>query len=226
LLADLHLNGDETVLDIGAGTGRDTAKLLDRLPRGHVIAVDGSQAMLDRLAARFAGHSHAARLTVLHADLNNPLPLDRQVDVIFSVATLHWLADHSTVFAHLAAALRPGGTLHAEWGGHGNLAAIEQSLADLGLPALGGALNFATADETRQRLLQAGFTDPRVNLQPDPARLQPGEQLETFLATVVLGALLDQVPLERHHRLVTDIANRLPAPEIDYVRLHAHATRT
>ncbi|MGH3430969.1 MAG: hypothetical protein ACRDQZ_25925, partial [Mycobacteriales bacterium] len=87
-------------------------------------------------------------------------------------------------------------------------------------------LNFATADETRQRLLQAGFADPQVSLRSDPARLQPGERLETFLATVVLGALLDQIPQERQHRLVTDIADRLPAPEIDYVRIHAHATRT
>jgi hypothetical protein len=34
LLATLPLAGDETVLDVGAGTGRDTAALLDRLPRG------------------------------------------------------------------------------------------------------------------------------------------------------------------------------------------------
>jgi trans-aconitate 2-methyltransferase len=225
LLTGLHLSGDETVLDAGAGTGRDTAKLLARLPRGHVIAVDGSQAMLDRLAVRFAEHPDADRLTVLHADLSSPLPVDLDVDVVFSVATFHWLPDHSTVFAQLASVLRPGGMLHAEWGGHGNLAGIERALAELGLPALGGALNFATADQTRTRLLQAGFTDPQVSLRPDPARLQPGEQLETFLATVVLGALLDQVPLAQQRSLVKDIAARLPAPEIDYVRLHAIATR-
>ncbi len=58
LLHSLDLRGDETVLDAGAGagagTGRDTAGLLARLPHGHVIAVDGSHAMLDRLRQRFA----------------------------------------------------------------------------------------------------------------------------------------------------------------------------
>ena len=38
----LRLDGDETVLDAGCGTGRVTAVLAERLPRGSVIAVDGS----------------------------------------------------------------------------------------------------------------------------------------------------------------------------------------
>lgn len=54
LLATLPLRGDETVLDVGTGTGRDTEVLLRRLPDGHVIAVDGSAAMLARLRARLA----------------------------------------------------------------------------------------------------------------------------------------------------------------------------
>ena len=52
LLDTLPLTGDETVLDVGAGTGRDTAALLGRLPRGRVVAVDGSAAMLTRLRER------------------------------------------------------------------------------------------------------------------------------------------------------------------------------
>jgi|SRR5450631_4429767 trans-aconitate methyltransferase len=50
LLATLPLRGDEIVLDVGAGTGRDTEALLRRLPGGHVIAVDGSAVY--RVAAR------------------------------------------------------------------------------------------------------------------------------------------------------------------------------
>src|SRR5512143_436300 len=52
VLERLPLRGNERVLDVGAGTGRDTAALLQRLPRGHVVAVDASERMLTRLRAR------------------------------------------------------------------------------------------------------------------------------------------------------------------------------
>ena len=42
----LELRGDETVLDAGAGTGRVTDMVLERLPRGRVIAVDPSRSTL------------------------------------------------------------------------------------------------------------------------------------------------------------------------------------
>jgi trans-aconitate 2-methyltransferase len=50
VLERLALNGDETVLDAGCGTGRVTEMLLERLPRGRVVAVDGSPAMARRPA--------------------------------------------------------------------------------------------------------------------------------------------------------------------------------
>jgi trans-aconitate 2-methyltransferase len=224
LLATLPLRGDERVLDVGAGTGRDTAALLDRLPRGHVVAVDGSRAMLERLRARLAG-AGPDRLTVVEADLTAPLVLDEPADVAFSVATLHWLPDHEAVFRSLAGVLRPGGLLRAEWGGAGNIADVEAALDGLGLPPVNAACNFATAEETARRLAAAGFTDVDVALVPDPARLEPGAQLEAFLETVVLGAVLDGLPPGRRAGAVRQVAERLPEPVVDYVRLQASAVR-
>ena len=167
LLATLPLCGDETVLDVGAGTGRDTAALLERLPDGHLIAVDGSAAMLARLRERLAG-TGPDRLTVLRADLTAPLELDRPVDAVFSVATLHWLPDHEAVFRSLAGVLRPGGVLRAEWGGAGNCASVETALADLGLPPLTAACNFASAAETHRRLTAAGLCRRRRGSRTRP----------------------------------------------------------
>jgi trans-aconitate 2-methyltransferase len=42
VLERLPLRGDETVLDAGCGSGRVTRLLLERLPHGHVVAVDSS----------------------------------------------------------------------------------------------------------------------------------------------------------------------------------------
>ena len=223
VLEALPLRGDERVLDVGAGTGRDTEALLRRLPTGHVVAVDGSTAMLDRLRARLAGVG-AGRLSVLQADLRQPLVLADPVDAVVSVATLHWLPDHDAVLSSLAAVLRPGGLLRAEWGGAGNLADVDAALAAVGAAPLDGSLPFATAEETTARLTAAGFVDVRVDLVPDPAVLRPGAELEAFLATVVLGTVLDPMPEADRAPLVRAVAQRLPRPEVDYVRLQASAS--
>ena len=44
----LDLRGDERVLDAGCGSGRVTEELLERVPDGHVVAVDGSEAMVEQ----------------------------------------------------------------------------------------------------------------------------------------------------------------------------------
>jgi trans-aconitate 2-methyltransferase len=216
------LNGDEVVLDAGAGTGRDTEALLRRVPRGHVIAVDGSAAMLARLKERLASVP-TDRLTVLRADLREPLPVDRPVDAVFSVATLHWLPDHESVFTRLRSTLRHGGRLVAEFGGHGNLASVDAALSDLGFASVNARLTFATVEQTRAALVAAGFTDIEVELRPDPVTLAPGEQLEAFLATVVLGAVLDPLPAEGRGDVVRAVAQRLQGAEVDYVRLQVSA---
>src|SRR3954468_10129502 len=95
VLDRLELRGDERVLDAGCGTGRVTAALLERLPRGEVVAVDGSPAMIEEIRARLGD-----RVEAFVADLQE-LTLDRPVDAVFSTATLHWVPDHDRAFARL-----------------------------------------------------------------------------------------------------------------------------
>ena len=54
VLGRLELRGDESALDAGCGTGRVTRMLAERLPRGRVLAVDASAAMVEEAAARLA----------------------------------------------------------------------------------------------------------------------------------------------------------------------------
>ena len=63
--------------------------LLDRLPRGHVVAVDSSASMVEH--AREA--LDPERATVFQADLTE-LELDEPVDAVFSNAVFHWIPDH------------------------------------------------------------------------------------------------------------------------------------
>ena len=134
VLDRLTLRGDERVLDAGCGTGRVTAALVERLPRGEVIAVDGSPAMVEQARERLGG-----RAEVRVADLLE-LELDRPVDAILSTATFHWIADHDRLFARLHGALKPGGRLVAQCGGEGNIAELAEAAARVGErePALAG----------------------------------------------------------------------------------------
>ena len=209
LVDRVELSGDETVLDAGCGTGQVTARLLERLPNGHVIALDGSQAMLDSAGERFGDEP---RVTLLHADLGRPLPLDTPVDAIVSTSTFHWVDDHDALFANLAAVLRPGGTLTSESGGEGNLATIQAILAERGYET--NAWRFPGVDATRSRLAAAGFADSDVRLVPRPADI-PEEQLREHLRTVVLGAHI----AEHGDEIVEEVASRMAEPVLDYVRL-------
>lgn len=69
----LRLAGNERVLDAGCGTGRLTEMLLDRLPRGQVVALDASGEMLAEAKRRL--ERSEGRVEFLLADLAKPLPI-------------------------------------------------------------------------------------------------------------------------------------------------------
>ena len=126
------------------------------------------------------------------ADLGEPLPIE-PVDAILSTATFHWVPDHDALFRNLAAVLRPGGWLVAQCGGVGNIASIQRVLASIG-DGWTGDVYFATPLDTVRRLEAAGFVDPEVWLTDEPTRFEPGEPLEAYLRTVVLGSHLARLP--------------------------------
>lgn len=212
-VARLALRGDETVLDAGCGTGAVTATLLERLPRGRVIALDGSQQMLDGARERFAGE---ARVSFVHADLAQPLPLDEPVDAIVSTSTLHWVRDHDALVRNLAAVLRPDGQLVVDCGGAGNIDAVLDALAQLGHSDF--PWTYATAEDTERRLRAAGFAEMDVRLVPRVSRHAPDE-LERFLTNVVLRTFVAELGPAAGAALVRDVAARLPDGELHWVRL-------
>jgi trans-aconitate 2-methyltransferase len=217
----LELDGDERVMDAGCGTGRVTERLVERLPRGDVVAVDGSGAMLDQARIRLAPFGDRVEYVV--ADLSRPIPVDPPVDAILSTATFHWIADHDALFANLATVLRPGGQLAAQCGGAGNIASIQAALHELG-EGFDGRKHFATAEDTATRLERAGFTDVQSWLHDEPADLEP-EDLEPYLTTICLGDHVETMNDDERERFVANVARRLPGPRIDYVRLNIRARR-
>lgn len=218
----LRLRGDERVLDAGAGTGRVTEQLLEHLPSGQVVALDASETMLHQLRRRTA--TYGDRVEIVQGDLREPLVIDPPVDAVLSTATLHWIADHDAVFRNLAAVMCPGGRLVVDCGGRGNIVRVGRVLRAMGREDR-QVWNFAGPEATRERLERAGFTEIETWLQPDPAVLAPGEQFRSYLATVVLGAHIEDMSADDQEAFVNEVAERMGEPIVDYVRLNIVAMR-
>lgn len=222
VLERLPLNGDETVLDAGCGSGRVTQLLLERLPRGHVVAVDSAPSMVEH--AREA--LDPERATVLHANLTE-LVLEAPVDAAFSNAVFHFIGDHDALFARLHAALRPGGRLVAQCGGEGNVERFHAAAREVGaeepyagyLAGWQGPWNFAGAELTAERLERAGFIEVETWLEPYP--VTPPDPI-TFVRTVCLGPHLQQLPEELRQRYADEVCER-SGTTLDYVRLNLQA---
>lgn len=224
-LTRLKLRGDETVLDAGCGTGRVTALLAERVPRGHLYAVDAAPSMV--------AHAKAAlgeRATVLCQDLVE-LDLPTPVDAIFSNATFHWIDDHDALFAALHGALKPGGALVAQCGGRGNIDGFLTAAQSVGReepfePYFTGWRRpgrFATAEETGERLARCGFVDVKCWLQPKS--LTPADP-NAFVRTVCLVRHLDRLPQTLHDPFVERVLARAGKPLVlEYVRLNMTARR-
>jgi trans-aconitate 2-methyltransferase len=237
VLDRLELRGDETVVDAGCGSGAVTAKLLDRLPNGQVIAVDRSASMLAEARANLAQAEQAQRVTFVEADLLRiDQALDRQVDAVLSTATFHWIEDHDALFRGLHAITRSNGQLVAQCGGGNNLARFAET-AD----AVGGQLPYAThlkgkrlwrnyygVEETRERLQQAGYTGIRVWLEDSPQQFSSADEFGTFCRTVVLSRHVAELPESLRDAFVATVADEVAHREggysLDYVRLNLDAT--
>jgi trans-aconitate 2-methyltransferase len=225
-LARLPLQGDEVVLDAGCGSGRVTALLLERLPRGRVYGVDMAPSMVEHARGALGG----PRATFLCQDLCD-LVLPEPVDVVFSNATFHWIPDHERLFAALHDAMKPGGRLLAQCGGRGNIDAFravsesvihEEPFAPH-FTTWRGPWNYAGAEETAERLQRAGFTEVETWLEPK--RVTPADA-RAFAETVCLVRHLDPLPAGLRAPFVARVLERCGEPLVlDYVRLNMTARR-
>ena len=218
----LDLDGGETALDAGCGSGRVTELLVERLPRGRVVALDGSASMIEQARRRLQRFGDRMRFVV--ADLLHPLPLAEPVDAVLSTATFHWVPDHDALFEHLAATLRPGGQLAAQCGGAGNLETVVRALEELGADPFTEKM-FATPERTSERLQAAGFVDIECWLHAEPTPFETLEGLETFLRAVALGSHVHAMTEGEARAFAHSVAMRLPLLELDYVRLNIRARR-
>jgi SAM-dependent methyltransferase len=134
------------VLDLACGTGSVTRRLLRRLPKARVVAVDIDPALLAIAAATIGGDE---RVRIVRADLRAPTWVEvlrasepAPFDAVVTATALHWLPEAGLrrLYRDLHGMVLPGGVV-----------ANADDMAAGGLPRIAAAL---TVLEDRRRAAQ------------------------------------------------------------------------
>lgn len=97
------VNGMKAI-DLGCGTGEQTAILADKFKEADFLGVDSSAEMLDQSKALESDNLHFRKATT-----EETLASGEKWDLIFSNAALQWSNDHETLFTALIDLVNPKG---------------------------------------------------------------------------------------------------------------------
>ncbi|TDQ01155.1 class I SAM-dependent methyltransferase [Labedaea rhizosphaerae] len=143
----------DRVLELGCGPGVAIRELARHA--GHVHGVDHSAEMVRQARKRNAAAVRAGRVEVVQASVDRLPRFDAPLDTIMAINTVGFWPDPDQRLVELRGLLRPGGLI---------------ALASQ--PRCPGATAATTAKagrELRDRLVRAGFTQPRLETLPlDP----------------------------------------------------------
>lgn len=176
----LGLRAGRRVVDVGAGTGLFTARLVET--GADVVAVEPVDAMRERLAGRFpAVDAQAGTADAL------PLP-DGSVDAIVCAQAFHWFANDAAM-REFARVLRPGGSLGLVWNVRDESVPWVRKLTGIAAPHEGDVPRFHRGD-WRRAFPAAGFGPleesrfPHVHAGPPEAVV-----VDRFLSVSFIAAL-------------------------------------
>lgn len=153
------------VVDLGCGMGELTRLAHERLGARETLGVDSSAAMLERAAGQAGGGVTFARGDLAGFSGGG-------FDVVLSNAAIHWVPDHESLLARLAALLAPGGqlALQAPWNDHHASHAVAREVARE--PAFAGPLGgfvretpVLEPERYAALLFRLGFARQRVRVE-------------------------------------------------------------
>lgn len=188
------------IVDAGSGPGVVSCMFAEAFPGARVVAVDGSEPLLERARARAARLGLGDRFATIAGELPDVLDeLDYPADLLWAGNSLHHMGDQRAALTAFAERLAPGGTLALLEGGLP--ARFLPRDIGIGRPGLQARLD---------ALQEEWFTRMRAEL--------PGSVAETEDWPALLAAA--GLKPTRTRSFLLD----LPAPVSDRARAHVAAT--
>jgi trans-aconitate 2-methyltransferase len=187
-------NGNEIVMDAGAGSGNLTKFLVDKVPHGQIYAIDADPNMVEQAKSNLSAYRN---VRVIHSSMEH-VNLPTKVDVIFSNAALHWVLDQEGVFSHFWQLLKPNGELLIEYGGHGNVERAVRVISKLmefsqfkeHFVNWKQSWYFPKVDEIERLLENAKFRDIQINLSKRTTSFSDRDEFAIFAKTVIMKPFL------------------------------------
>lgn len=210
LIGKLNLRGHESLLDIGCGDGKITAKISQALPRGQVVGIDASGEMIKLASDTFVPENYP-RLSFRQMDAA-AISLPELFDVAFSNAALHWVKDHVAVLKGVKAVLKPGGKILFQMGGVGNARDVARAVRQLiSLPRWQKYFDdfippyhYYSVAQYQGWLAQCGLSAVRVELIPKDMQHQGAEGFKAWLRTTWFP-YTDRLPVDARDTFLNDI---------------------
>ena len=170
LLEFIPKNKNQSILDLGCGTGKLTSQLIDFA--GTVIGVDSSENMIERAKKQYSN------IKFMVCDALN-LPFEKQFDVVFSNAVFHWISNHNALLKQIHKVLKPNGLLICEFGANGNIATIENAFMNVCKDAgyiYTPKFNFSTKENFANLLKNNDFVIDKIYDYDRPTPLKDNEK--------------------------------------------------
>ncbi|MGH9424304.1 MAG: methyltransferase domain-containing protein [Thermoanaerobaculia bacterium] len=189
------------VIDLGCGTGELTRELHEQLAADETLGIDSSESMLRKAKP-------AATLRFEIGNIEN-VTADRPFDLVFSNAALHWVPDHETLFARLAALLAPGGQLAVQMPANHDHPS-HRIAAELATSyGLSPKLNVLPAERYAALLHNLGFARQHVRLQVYGHVLQSSADVVEWTKGSTLTPYRDALSSERYEEFLAEYTKRV-----------------
>lgn len=210
-------------IDLGCGTGEQTAVLKEWLPKSKLLGIDSSKEMLAKTSVY-----QSPGLSFKLQDIQDVLMAGDRYDLVFSNAALQWIDDHQVVIPQILNLLTPGGQFAVQ------MPVQNENLLNQILISMATQPPYAfifegfkqespvlSIDQYAQLLFDGGLKDLHISIKMYPIIANSSSDLYNFIAGSALQPYLDRLPNNVKDEFITDFRCGIEKSFSSYPALYA-----